>query len=153
MAVLFLDSSGLVKRYVVETGTTWIIGQLRPSASNDIFIANITAIEVASAIARRVKGKSLSQSAADKALKRFKRDFGRRFIVIDLTPQIIEDGILLSRKYGLRGYDTAQLAAGLSIRNRLAKGGVMNFNFISADNDLNSAAQAEGLAVDNPNNH
>jgi len=46
MAVLFFDSSGLVKRYVAETGTAWVIGLLRPSA-NDIFIANITGIEVA----------------------------------------------------------------------------------------------------------
>ncbi len=51
MAVLFFDSSGLVKRYVAETGTAWVIGLLRPSA-NDIFIANITGIEVASAIAQ-----------------------------------------------------------------------------------------------------
>ncbi len=153
MAVLFLDSSGLVKRYIVETGTAWIINQLRTSAGNDIFIAGITGIEVAAAIARRAKGRSLSQKIADKALKRFKRDFDRRFIVVDLTPKIIEEGILLAQKHGLRGYDTEQLAVGLSVRNRLAKGGVPNFTFISADKDLNSAATAEGLAVDNPNNH
>ncbi len=70
MAVLFLDSSGLVKRYIVETGTSWVISQLRASANNDIFIANITGIEVAAAIARRVKGKSISQKVADKALKK-----------------------------------------------------------------------------------
>ncbi len=153
MAVLFSDSSGLVKKYIVETGTAWMIGQLRPSAGNDIFIANITGIEVAAAIARRVKGKSISQKAADKALRRFTRDFDKRFIVVDLTPKIIEEGILLAQKYGLRGYDTAQLAVGLSVRNRLAKSGVLNFTFISADKDLNSAANREGLAVDNPNNH
>ena len=62
---------------------------------------------VAAAIARRVKGKSIRQKVADKALKRFKRDFDKRFIVIDLTPKIIEEGILLDQKYGLRGYDTA----------------------------------------------
>jgi uncharacterized protein len=153
MAVLFFDSSGLVKRYIVESGTAWVINQLRPSASNDIFIANITGIEVASSIARRVKGKSISQKFADKALRRFRRDFDKRFIVIDLTPKIIEEGILLAGKYGLRGYDTAQLAVGLNVRNRLARSGIHNFTFISADNDLNSAAQTEGLAVDNPNHH
>ena len=153
MAVLFSDSSGLVKKYIVETGTAWMIGQLRPSAGNDIFIANITGIEVAAAIARRVKGKSISQKAADKALRRFTRDFDKRFIIVDLTPKIIEEGILLAQKYGLRGYDTAQLAVGLSVRNRLIKSGVLNFTFISADKDLNSAAMREGLAVDNPNNH
>ncbi len=59
----------------------------------------------------------------------------------------------MAEKYSLRGYDMAQLAVGLSVRNRLIKGGVLNFTFISADKDLNNAATAEGLAVDNPNNH
>lgn len=153
MAVLFFDSSGLMKRYVVEAGTNWVINLLRPSAANDVFIANITGIEIASAIMRRIKGGSISQTAAAKAVKRFKRDYDKRFIAVDLTPQIIEEGILLAQKYGLRGYDTAQFAVGLTIRNRLAQKGISNFTFISADNALNIAAQAEGLTVDNPNNH
>ncbi len=153
MAVLFFDSSGLVKRYISETGTGWVINQLRSSAKNDVFIANITGIEVASAFARRVKGRTLSKISANKSLRRFKRDFDNKFIVIDLTPKIIEEGILLAEKYALRGYDTAQLAVGLSVKNYLAKRGIRNFTFISSDKDLNSAAKAEGLTVDNPNNH
>ena len=153
MAVLFFDSSGLMKRYIAETGTNWIINQLRSTARNDIFIANITGIEITSAIMRRVKGRSISQTVANKAFRRFKRDFDNRFIVIDLTSQIVEEGILLAQKYALRGYDTAQLAVAINTKNRLLKGGVSSFTFISADNALNSAAQAEGLAVDNPNNH
>src|SRR5947208_15993998 len=109
MAVLFFDSSGLVKRYIVETGTAWVINQMRPSVSNDIFIANITGIEVAAAITRRERSGSITQSFADTAIKRFKRDYDKRFIAVDLTPKIIEAGILLAQTYGLRGYDTAQL--------------------------------------------
>ena len=153
MAGLFFDSSGLVKRYIAETGTNWVINQLRVSAANDIFIANITGIEVASAIARRVRSESITQIFADKALRRFKRDFDKKFIVIELTPKIVKVGILLAEKYSLRGYDTVQLAVGLSVKNRLAQSGIQNFTFISADKNLNSAAVAEGLTVDNPNQH
>jgi predicted nucleic acid-binding protein len=153
MAVLFFDSSGLVKRYIAETGTAWVIGLLRHSAANDIFIANITGIEVASAIARRLKTGSISQPTARKELNRFKRDLEKRFIVIELSQQIIEQGFLLAENYGLRGYDTTQLAVALAVKNRLLKSGVTSLTFISADNDLNRAAQAEGLTVDNPNNH
>lgn len=152
MAVLFFDSSGLMKKYIVETGTSWVIGQIR-SAANDIFAASVTGIEIVSAITRRVKGKSISQTFAGKAIRRFRRDFDRRLIVVDLTPKVIQEGILLAQKHGLRGYDTAQLAVALNVRNRLLQGGIRNFTFISADNDLNSAAAAEGLAVENPNNH
>lgn len=153
MAVLFFDSSGLVKRYIAETGTAWVINQLRLSVANDVFIAGITGIEVASAIARRLRSGSISQSTADKALRRFKRDFDRRFIVVDLTPKIVGQGILLAEKHGLRGYDTTQLAIGLSVKNRLAQSGIQDFTFISADRDLNIAASFEGLTIENPNNY
>lgn len=153
MAALFFDSSGLIKRYIVETGTAWVTGLLHSAAANDIFVANITGIEVASAIARRVRSGSISQTTARKALSRFKRDFDKRFIVLDLTTKIIEQGILLAETHGLRDYDTTQLMVGLSVRNQLAQSGIQTFTFISADNDLNQAAQAEGLTVENPNNH
>lgn len=153
MAVLFFDSSGLVKRYVAETGTAWVVGLLRPVAANDIFIANITGIEVASALARRLKIGSISRTTAKKASNRFRRDFAKRFIVADLTAQIVVQGISLAEKHALRGYDTAQLAVALAVKNRLLKSGVTSLTFISADNDLNRAAQAEGLTVDNPNHH
>ncbi len=152
MAVLFFDSSGLMKKYIVETGTNWVISQIRPTA-NDVFAASITGIEIVAAITRRVKGKSISQAFADKAIKRFKRDFDRRLIVVDLTPKIIQEGILLAQKHGLRSYDTAQLAVALNVRNRLLQGGIRPFTFVSADNNLNSAANAEGLTIENPNNH
>ena len=153
MAVLFFDSSGLMKRYIGETGTAWVINQVRHSAAYDIFVASITGIEIVSAITRQVKGKSISQTLADRAIKSLERNFNKRFIVVDLTPKIIDEGILLAQKYGLRGYDTAQPAVGLNIKNRLAQSGVRNFTFISADKDLNIAAQTEGLKVENPNNH
>ena len=152
MAVLFFDSSGLMKKNIVEAGTNWVISQVRPAA-NDVFVASITGIEIVSAITRRVKGNSISQLFADKAIKRFKRDFDKRLIIIDLTPKIVQEGITLAQKHGLRGYDTVQLAVALNVRNRLLQGGISNFTFISSDNALNSAANAEGLAVDNPNNH
>ncbi len=153
MAALFFDSSGLIKRYIAETVSSWVIGLLNPTAANDIFIANITGIETASAIMRRVRGGSIGSSIAEKALSRFKRDFDERFIVVDLTAEIIERGISLAETHALRGYDTTQLAVGLSVGNRLARNGIEDFIFVSADNDLNKAAVIEGLTVENPNTH
>lgn len=104
-----------MKKYIVETGTNWVISQVR-TAANDVFAASITGIEIVSAITRRVKGNSISQSIADKAIKRFKRDFDKKFIVIDLTPKIIQEGISLAQKHGLRGYDTVQFAVALNVK-------------------------------------
>ena len=49
----FVDSSALVKRYVQETGTSWVRGITRRRPSTHIYIAIITAVEVTSAVARR----------------------------------------------------------------------------------------------------
>ncbi len=52
-AAYFVDSSALVKRYVLETGTVWVRGITRQNPSTVIYIAHITAVEVTCAVARR----------------------------------------------------------------------------------------------------
>jgi len=41
----------------------------------------------------------------------------------------------------------------LELRDQCLASGLPAPTFIAADNELNTAAQAEGLLVDNPNNH
>ncbi len=153
MSAYFFDSSGLVKRYIIETGSKWVIGLLKPSANNLIFIAPITGVEVVSAIARRRKGLTVTQPNAQKAIFRFLRDFRKRFVKTSLTLQLIEDAMQIADKHELRGYDSVQLATALEANRLRQNRGFSQIVFISADNNLNSAANAEGLAVDNPNNH
>ncbi len=153
MSAYFFDTSGLVKRYIAETGSGWVIGLIKQSANNIIFIASITGVEVVSAIARRRKGLSLSQSQATKAIFRFQRDFRRRFVEIPLKSQLVEDAMTTADKYELRGYDAVQLASAIDTNHLRLKRNLSPIIFISADNNLNSAALAAGLAVDNPNNH
>lgn len=149
----FCDSSAVVKRYISETGTSWIIGLMRPSAKNEFAVAQITSVEVVSAISRRHWGNFLTTDQADKAIHRFLRDFNNRFGVIKIDDVIIRNAIHLARTHALRGYDAVQLSSALALNFSLLKLGLPPFIFISADNDLNDAAQVEGLAVDNPNNH
>ena len=153
MAGYFCDSSAIVKRYIRETGTGWIIGLMRSSAKNEFAVAQITGVEVVSAISRRHRGNFLTNTQADKASYRFLRDFNNRFGVIKIDDAIIRNAIYLAQTHVLRGYDAVQLASAIALNAKLSKLGLSAFTFISADNALNSAAQAEGLAVDNPNNH
>ena len=53
MSILFFDSSALVKRYLTEIGSTWVIDQTDPDSSNLIVVAEITRVEVAAALAAR----------------------------------------------------------------------------------------------------
>ena len=153
MSALYFDSSGLVKRYLIETGSKWGIGLLKPSANNVIFTARISGVEVVSAIARRRKGLSITQPNAQKTIFRFQRDFRKKFIKTNLTPPLVEEAMRLADKHELRGYDAVQLASALEANRLRLKDNLSPIVFISADNNLNSAAVAEGLTVDNPNHH
>ena len=153
MPLYFLDSSAIVKRYISEAGTSWILSLHKPSAQSVIYVAQITGVEVVSAISRRLRGNRLTQKAADKAVFRFKRDFANKFRIIRLNDQIIAEAMRLSETHFLRGYDSVQLAIALELEKRFALQKFTLITFVSADNNLNSAATAEGLAVDNPNNH
>lgn len=92
-------------------------------------------------------------AAAKKALTRFHRSFLRRYVIVEINPPLILRATTLAETYALRSYDAVQLAAALTIHHERVTAGLLTLTVISADNDLNAAAVAEGLAVDNPNNH
>jgi hypothetical protein len=54
--VFFCDSSAIVKRYVKEIGTPWVLSLVAPAAGNRIYVARITSVEVVSAVTRRQRG-------------------------------------------------------------------------------------------------
>ena len=55
MGAYFLDSSAAAKRYVVESGTERLLALCEPAAQLELFVARITAIEVAAVLFRRVR--------------------------------------------------------------------------------------------------
>jgi len=153
VAAFFFDSSALVKRYAQETGTAWIFSLVRPSAQNRLYLARITGVEVIAALTKRMRVGSLSANATAKAINRFEREFNNRYLLIEVSPPIVKTAMTLAKNNTLRGYDAVQLASALQANaDRIAVGG-SPLIFISADHHLNSAATAEGLTVDNPNNH
>ncbi len=153
MAAFFLDSSGLVKRFVSEKGSGFVIGLVKPSNRHTIYLARLTSVEVVSAITRRKNIGSLSIIEANKAIVRFERTLQNRYAFVEVNEKLIVQAIDLAKKHGLRGYDAVQLAAALQVnQNRLAIS-ASAITFISADNNLNNAAVAENLLTDNPNNY
>ena len=153
MSALFFDSSSIVKRYAVEIGTNWVFSRVRPPAKNRLYLARITGVEVIAALTKRARGGSLTAVAAAKAVNRFEREFSNRYVLIETTPQIVRTAMTLAKNHTLRGYDAVQLASAIQAnQDRIAIGGAP-LVFISADHHLNIAAAAEGLTVDNPNDH
>ena len=149
----FVDSSALVKRYVLETGTAWVRGITRQNRPTVIYIAHITAVEVTCAVARRQKGHTLTSARASSILRRFRQHLAARYTVVEVTPDLVDEAMRLGNAHSLRAYDAVQLAAALEVNRSHQADGFGPITLISADRDLNAAATAEGLAVDDPNSH
>ncbi|MGA9994766.1 MAG: type II toxin-antitoxin system VapC family toxin [Pyrinomonadaceae bacterium] len=162
MAIYFFDSSGLVKRYVAEVGTAWVQGLTDPSVNNGIYIGQITGVEVIAGINKRVSQGSTTRADASKAIGEFRLDYARQYNIIEITDLIIASAMNLAETYTLRGYDAVQLATALTINSELlaanaalgttAPVGPM-LTMICSDKNLKTAAAAEGLTVDDANNH
>ena len=153
MAIYFIDSSALVKRYISETGSTWVLGLFDPALSNEVFIAAVTSVEIIAAITRRSRSGSISITDAAATRSQFRSDLQKDYQIIEVTETIINSGMALAESYGLRGYDAIQLAVGRAVNTLCINNGLLPITFVSADNELNAAVIAEGLAIENPNNY
>ncbi len=153
MAGFFYDSSAIVKRYVNEIGSNFIDGLADAKSGHIILLSRISRVEVAAAIARRLKNKSVTASDAQNALAAFQHDLTNNYFTVEITPVLLSRAMSLAIKHALRGYDAVQLAAVLEASDERTANDLSPLTLISADTELNTAAQAEGLAVDNPNDH
>jgi predicted nucleic acid-binding protein len=153
VALYFLDSSALVKRYITETGTAWVQALTDPSSGHVIYLARITAVELSSAVTRRQRGGSLSAAAAAAVLAQFAQDFAYDYRILEITPTVVSSACSLAETHGLRAYDAVQLAAVLGLRSRRFALGLSDVTLLSADHELNAAAIASGLLVEDPNSH
>src|SRR6266581_5006379 len=79
MTQYFLDSSALIKRYIVEPGTTWVRSIIQRSSGNTVIIAQITRIEIVSGASRRVREGTLTSRTARavRLLTRASRAYGQ----------------------------------------------------------------------------
>jgi len=158
MPIYYFDSSGLVKRYVSEVGSNWVISLTDPTAGNHIYIANITGVEAPAAINKRVRMGDINAADATTAITNFQNDLAHQYNLLEVTDPILKSAAALTSNYKLRAYDAVQLTVALEINKQLlALGtpavGMPVLTLISADDDLNNAAAAEGLNVDDPRNH
>lgn len=151
MPAYFIESSAFVKRFSSEKGSKFVLDLFRPSAANRFYSARITEVEVCAAIVRR--SRNTSSELATKAIKRLRREFSSRLTHIALSDAVIEEAIRLTSVYGLRGYDAVQLSAALTANRERLSHALTALTLISSDTELNSAAIAEGLFIEDPNDH
>lgn len=149
MADFYFDSSAVVKRYVIEAGSAWV-NSLFADPRHSIYTARVTGAEVVAAIVRRARGGSLV--TPQPLLRQFRQEFGRRIVPIPVNPSLILDAMDLAEAHALRGYDAVHLAAARAAQRFWAVG-PPPITSVSSDLELNAAARAEGLVVEDPNNY
>ena len=151
MAIYYLDSSAVVKRYVAEAGSE-AIRAICTDPRNALFLSELALVEVSSAFARRAKGGGISDADRKSYLDLFIGDCARDYALIPADRRAIDRAVALTQAHALRGYDALQLACALVASDLLRAAGVAPVQFLSADDELLAAAAKEGLAVANPNN-
>jgi predicted nucleic acid-binding protein len=104
--------------------------------------ARLSAVEVASALARRCREGAFSVAERDRALTALEDDLSALRVVELSRPVVAEARVLLVR-HPLRADDAIQLASALLLRRELAE----PVTFAAYDDRLKSAARAEGLTV------
>ncbi len=149
----FLDSSALVKRYVEEIGSSWILSITNSSSSNHLYVVEITLVEALSAIGRRQREGNLSGEQVNVILEDIRFDFQNVFQIIEIDQNLIDVAGELVLQYPLRAYDAIQLASALQVRALLTSFPEIQLTFVSADDRLLNIAQTETLLTENPNNY
>jgi hypothetical protein len=150
----YFDSSAAVKRYAPEKGSEWVKSLVEPTAGNTIYLGQVGVVEIAAALSRKVRTKELTQDEYEAALWLFLADVrNEEYLIAPLSDQGVELAVELTKRRPLRGYDAVQLATAMILNASLLRAELPPLIFVSADGALCEAARAEGLFVENPNEH
>lgn len=149
MPAHYVDSSALVKRYIEETGSAFMDRLLRDH-DGMVYVSHIAGTEVVAALTRRGRGEHWSEGHIDEIVDLFSDDLNSRFWRLETSPETLDHGMALARRHGLRGYDAVHLAAAIDVNALQIDEGSDPVVLVSADDELNAAAEAEGLTVLNP---
>ena len=153
MAAFIFDASGIVKRYLNEIGSGWVQGLADPAAAHDIFLTRITRVEVVAAVTRRGRGGCMPASAVPAMLAQFRHDAAHQYNILEVPPALLTDAERLAEIHRLRAYDAVQLAVAAELHQGRSTIGLSRLTLISADQELNAAAIAQGIDVDDPTAH
>jgi len=149
MAVFFFDTSALLKRYVQESGSSWVREALAVPGRR-IYVARIARLECISALSRRLLGSPPQPAVFAIARGQVEQDWKRRWQVVELSLNLIGDAEQLAERHRLRAYDSLHLACAKHVFETAARVGAEPYSFVASDFELNEAARREGLHVIDP---
>jgi uncharacterized protein len=102
VAIYFCESSAIVKGYVQEQGSGWMLALLDAAAVHHRYLARITGVEVIAAMCRRARHGDIAATDVAAALAQFRQDFAELYRVIEITPALVTRAMALAETYALR---------------------------------------------------
>ncbi len=145
MAVIFLDTSALVRRYDrSEPGSARVRSVCSPARGNTLLLARIASVEVASALARKVRDGTIDAADQRRLWWLFRAHWRDQYQVVAVTEEAHARAEALLFQYPLRAFDAIHVGCALVVAARLPQ---LGLEFWTADRQQARAAAAEGLAV------
>jgi uncharacterized protein len=151
VSLYFFDTSALVKRYTIETGTSWVVSVVKSSRKNRIIIAEITQLEVVSALVRKYQKSNISSTDLQVSLSLLERHVVRQYTLINYGVEVQREAQNIILNYPLRTLDSIQMASAYVMGQQLQAKQLPLPIFVSADQKLLDVAKQLGFSVENPN--
>ena len=73
--------------------------------------------------------------------------------MLEITPALWAAAMTVANTHEVLAYDAVQLAVALEVNRDHQNAGIGLVTLVSADRDLDAAATAEGMLVEDPNTH
>jgi predicted nucleic acid-binding protein len=135
----YFDASALAKRYVREKGSV----KVRRLLSSDLAATSrYSAVEIASALARRTREGAISPDDRDRAMAALQTDLSA-MLIVELTAEVVIRAQALLQRHPLRAGDAVQLASCLRLREELED----DVSLVAFDERLVAAARKERIAL------
>ena len=148
MAILFVDTSALVRRYDrSEPGANQMRALSRKASGHQLVIARITPIELAAAFNRKVREGRFTPAQMQRHWRLFRTHWREQYRTVALSEEVLREAETLPFAHQLRGYDAVQLACALWVGRFLADLN-LEVRFCTADQAQGRAAGALGLRVE-----
>lgn len=138
--ILFCDTSALMKAYAKEEHSEQVRSLLKDTAS--CFVSLITWAEMCAAFGLKERTQQITNAEVAAGLERLNKEWGS-FGQITVDPPLVIEAGKLALRFGLRAYDSVQLASAQLVHRQLGS----NLAFCCFDRQLNAAAEALSIQV------
>lgn len=153
MAVYYLDTSAVVKRYAQESETAWIMALTDPKAGHNPYTVRLTGPELISALFRKARTGQVLADEAARSARSFRTDWQHPYQIVEVDASVAEQAAELAEMHGLRGYDAIHLTAAVALQDIRQAMRLPPLTFVSSGAQQLQTALNTGFPVEDPNQH